>query len=47
VDGASHDVGRRAADVLLARIQDPHREAELHLLTPTLQARGTSAPPSG
>lgn len=38
---------RRAAETLLARIHDPDREAELHLMAPVLYVRGTSTPPSG
>jgi DNA-binding LacI/PurR family transcriptional regulator len=45
VDGAGHEVGRQAAELLLARIEDPHRPAELRLIPPTLAVRGTSAPP--
>lgn len=45
VDGAGHEVGRQAAELLLARIEDPRRPAELRLIPPTLAIRGTSAPP--
>jgi DNA-binding LacI/PurR family transcriptional regulator len=45
VDGAGHEVGRQSADLLLARIGDPRRPAELRLIPPTLAVRGTSAPP--
>ncbi|MDX2524844.1 LacI family DNA-binding transcriptional regulator [Streptomyces europaeiscabiei] len=46
VDNASHDVGRRAAQHLLDRITDPARPSETVLATPTLEVRGTTAPPS-
>lgn len=45
VDGAGLDVGRQAAELLLARIADPGRPAQLRLIPPTLAVRGTSAPP--
>jgi DNA-binding LacI/PurR family transcriptional regulator len=45
VDGAGYDVGRRAGEVLLMRIDEPTRAAELHLLVPTLEIRGSTAPP--
>lgn len=45
IDGAAVDVGRQAADALLARIEDTARAATIHLVAPTLQTRGTSAPP--
>lgn len=45
VDGAGYEVGRQAANLLLARIENPRRPAELRLIPPTLAARGTSAPP--
>jgi DNA-binding LacI/PurR family transcriptional regulator len=45
VDSAGFDVGRLAARTLLARVTDPARPAEVHLLTPTLQVRGSTAPP--
>ncbi len=45
VDSAGVEAGRLAARTLLARIADPTRPAELHLLTPTLQVRGSTAPP--
>jgi DNA-binding LacI/PurR family transcriptional regulator len=44
VDSAGFDAGRLAARTLLARVADPSRPAELHLLTPTLQVRGSTAP---
>ncbi len=47
IDSAGFDAGRLAARTLLARIADPARPAELHLLTPTLQVRGSTAPPPG
>lgn len=46
VDNASHDVGRRAAQCLLRRIADPDRPPSLSLSPPTLQVRGTTAPPT-
>ena len=46
VDSAGFDSGRLAARTLLARIADPSRPGELHLLAPTLQVRGSTAPPS-
>ncbi|WP_433447194.1 LacI family DNA-binding transcriptional regulator [Streptomyces sp. CA-142005] len=45
VDNASHDVGRRAAQRLLDRIDEPHRPREVDLATPFLEVRGTTAPP--
>jgi DNA-binding LacI/PurR family transcriptional regulator len=44
VDSVGADVGRLAADTLAARIDDPGRPAEVRLLTPTLQVRGSSGP---
>jgi DNA-binding LacI/PurR family transcriptional regulator len=46
VDSAGFDAGRLAARTLLARVADPSRAAELHLLAPTLQVRGSTAPPA-
>lgn len=45
VDTASHDVGRRAAQRLLERIEDPQRPREVDLVVPFLEVRGTTAPP--
>ncbi|OIK00893.1 LacI family transcriptional regulator [Streptomyces sp. MUSC 14] len=45
VDNAGHDVGRRAAQRLLDRIAEPDRPAAVDLATPSLEARGTTAPP--
>ncbi|MGW1023621.1 LacI family DNA-binding transcriptional regulator [Streptomyces sp. NPDC002577] len=45
VDNASHDVGRRAAQRLLDRIEDPDRPREVDLAVPFLEVRGTTAPP--
>jgi DNA-binding LacI/PurR family transcriptional regulator len=45
VDSAIFETGRTAARTLLARIADPARPAEVHLLPPTLQVRGSTAPP--
>ncbi|MGX4693989.1 LacI family DNA-binding transcriptional regulator [Streptomyces sp. JNUCC 63] len=47
VDNASHDVGRRAAQRLLDRIDDPDRPRAVDLTTPYLEVRGTTAPPPG
>jgi DNA-binding LacI/PurR family transcriptional regulator len=44
VDSAGFDAGRLAARTLLARVADPARPAEVHLLDPTLQVRGSTAP---
>jgi DNA-binding LacI/PurR family transcriptional regulator len=44
VDSAGYEVGRLAAGTLLARVADPARPAGLHLLPPTLQVRGSTAP---
>ena len=43
VDSASHDVGRRAAQRLLDRIEDPERPAEVELTVPFLEVRGSTA----
>lgn len=43
VDNASHDVGRRAAQRLLDRIEDPERLAEVELTVPFLEVRGSTA----
>jgi DNA-binding LacI/PurR family transcriptional regulator len=45
VDSAGFEAGRLAARTLLARVADPGRPAELHLLPPTLQVRGSTAAP--
>ncbi|MGW7528407.1 LacI family DNA-binding transcriptional regulator [Streptomyces sp. NPDC054783] len=45
VDNAGHDVGRRAAQRLLDRIDEPDRPSEVDLATPVLEVRGTTAPP--
>ncbi len=47
VDSVGAEVGRLAARTLATRIADPGRPAQLHLLTPTLQVRGSSGPPAG
>lgn len=47
VDGAGHEVGRRAAQCLLDRIADPVRPARVVLATPVLEVRGTTAAPPG
>ena len=46
VDSAGFEAGALAARTLLARVADPSRPAELHLLVPTLQVRGSTAPPA-
>ncbi|MFJ1654490.1 LacI family DNA-binding transcriptional regulator [Streptomyces sp. NPDC088337] len=46
VDNASHDVGRRAAQRLLDRIDDPHLPRTVDLTSPALEVRGTTAPPA-
>jgi DNA-binding LacI/PurR family transcriptional regulator len=46
VDSVGFDVGRLAARTLLARVADPARPAELHLLPPALEVRGSTAPPA-
>ena len=45
IDSAGFDAGQLAARTLLARIADPARAAEIHLLAPALQVRGSTAPP--
>ncbi|MET7572376.1 LacI family DNA-binding transcriptional regulator [Streptomyces sp. NPDC005492] len=45
VDNASHDIGRRAAHLLLDRMAHPGRPAETVLSAPTLEVRGTTGPP--
>lgn len=45
VDGAAVEVGRQAADALLARIEEPARPGTTRLITPTLEVRGSTAPP--
>ena len=44
VDSSGAEVGRLAARAVAARIDDPGRPAEVRLLTPTLQVRGSSGP---
>ncbi|MEV5879876.1 LacI family DNA-binding transcriptional regulator [Streptomyces sp. NPDC052101] len=46
VDTAPHEIGRRAARCLLDRFERPDREGRVHLAEPTLEIRGTTAPPS-
>lgn len=46
VDNASQDVGRRAARCLLDRIAEPGRPREVVLTAPSLEVRGTTAPPA-
>jgi DNA-binding LacI/PurR family transcriptional regulator len=43
VDGAGFEVGRQTAHTLMARIEDPLRPADLLLLKPTLEVRGSTA----
>jgi len=45
IDNANLEVGRRAGNALLARIEDPGSPASELLLPPSLQVRGTTAPP--
>jgi DNA-binding LacI/PurR family transcriptional regulator len=47
VDNAGHDLGRRAAQRLLDRIEDPGRSRTVDLTVPVLEVRGTTAAPSG
>jgi DNA-binding LacI/PurR family transcriptional regulator len=46
VDNAGRDVGRRAAQRLLDRIEVPDRPRTVDLTAPFLEVRGTTAPPS-
>ncbi|WP_282701770.1 LacI family DNA-binding transcriptional regulator [Streptomyces sp. CC219B] len=45
VDGAGHEVGRRAARCLLDRFDRPEAAGRVHLAAPALEIRGTTAPP--
>ncbi|MBB6414606.1 LacI family DNA-binding transcriptional regulator [Streptomyces sp. AK010] len=45
VDNASHEVGRRAAQCLLKRFEGAGGAGRVQLATPTLEIRGSSAPP--
>src|SRR5260370_14391124 len=45
IDSVGFEAGRLAARTLLARIADPARTAEVHLLAPTLEVRRSTAPP--
>ncbi|ARP73340.1 LacI family transcriptional regulator [Streptomyces pluripotens] len=45
VDTAPYEVGRRAARRLLDRFERPDEEGRVHLAVPTLEIRGTTAPP--
>jgi DNA-binding LacI/PurR family transcriptional regulator len=45
VDIATYETGRRSARLLLDRIANPTRDQVEHLLTPSLEVRGTTAPP--
>ncbi|WP_369393618.1 LacI family DNA-binding transcriptional regulator [Streptomyces sp. CG1] len=46
VDTAPYEIGRRAARCLLARFERPDLEGSVQLAMPTLEVRGTTAPPS-
>jgi DNA-binding LacI/PurR family transcriptional regulator len=46
VDNSSHDIGRRAARLLVDRMRDPGRAAETVLSEPRLEVRGSTGPPS-
>ncbi|MEU9114683.1 LacI family DNA-binding transcriptional regulator [Streptomyces sp. NPDC048483] len=45
VNNASDDVGRRAAQCLLARMERPDRPADRPMVVPSLEIRGSAAPP--
>ena len=45
VDGAGHEVGRRAARCLLDRFERPGGAGRLHLAAPALEIRGTTSAP--
>ncbi|MHB9857700.1 LacI family DNA-binding transcriptional regulator [Streptomyces sp. YIM S03343] len=45
VDAAGHEVGRRAARCLLDRLEAPGGAGQVRLAVPTLEIRGTTAPP--
>ncbi|MFI9341721.1 LacI family DNA-binding transcriptional regulator [Streptomyces sp. NPDC052773] len=45
VDHAGHEVGRHAARCLLDRFERPGGAGRTHLAAPTLEIRGTTAPP--
>ncbi|MDH6630158.1 DNA-binding LacI/PurR family transcriptional regulator [Streptomyces sp. LBL] len=45
VDNAGHEVGRRAARCLLDRFEGAGGTGRVHLAAPTLEIRGTTAPP--
>jgi DNA-binding LacI/PurR family transcriptional regulator len=47
IDSTGVAVGRLAAETLAARIDDPERPAEVHLLPPSLHERGSSGPAPG
>jgi DNA-binding LacI/PurR family transcriptional regulator len=44
VDGAAHEMGQRAARMLLARIARPDAPGETRLMPPRLEVRGSSGP---
>jgi DNA-binding LacI/PurR family transcriptional regulator len=46
VDIASHEVGHRAGELLMQRIDDPTRSSVEYLAAPTLIVRGSTAPPA-
>jgi DNA-binding LacI/PurR family transcriptional regulator len=45
VDNTSHELGRRAARCLLDRFERPGGAGRTHLAVPSLEVRGTTAPP--
>jgi uncharacterized membrane protein YeaQ/YmgE (transglycosylase-associated protein family) len=47
VDNASYEVGRRAAQCLLDRMEQPGRPGGVQLVNPTLEIRGSTAAPHG
>jgi LacI family transcriptional regulator len=40
-----YEIGRRAAQLLRSRIDDPEQQAETVLIAPELIVRGSTAPP--
>ncbi|MFH0522207.1 LacI family DNA-binding transcriptional regulator [Streptomyces sp. M41] len=47
VDSTSHEVGRRAARCLLERFEGAGGEGRVQLATPSMEIRGSTAPPPG
>ncbi|WP_405865230.1 LacI family transcriptional regulator [Streptomyces sp. NBC_01515] len=45
VDNGSHDIGRRAAQLLVHRMRDPRRAEETVLSEPRIEVRGSTGPP--